>query len=120
MKRGKAICEALKDVRRKIARANGISYTPTECNHEGDCSGSCPTCEKEMRYIEHQLHLRRLAGQAIRVAGVSIGMAAIMSSCQLIAQPNGYMEPYHAPDTTKTVDTDTTVTPAADTLKAKP
>lgn len=108
MKRGKAICEALKDVRRKIARANDISYTPIECHHEGECAGTCPTCESEMRYLERQLSLRQLAGQTIRVAGVSLGMMAVLSSCH-IAQPNGYMEGERVPpESTESVGTDTT------------
>ena len=95
MKRGKAICEALKDVRRKIAQANDISYSPNECHHEGECAGTCAACEKEMRFLENQLHLRRIAGKTVRVAGVSLGMVAVLGSCHL-AQPNGYMERYPA------------------------
>ena len=38
MKNGKKICETLKRIRLDIARANGIEYTPCECNHEGDCA----------------------------------------------------------------------------------
>lgn len=91
MKRGKAICEALKDVRRKIAQANNISYSPKECHHEGECAGTCAACEKEMRFLENQLRLRRLAGKTVRVAGVSLGMVAVLGSCH-ISQPNGYME----------------------------
>ena len=30
-----------------MADANGIPYEPSECNHEGECSGTCPHCEKE-------------------------------------------------------------------------
>lgn len=121
MKRGKAICEALKDVRRKIARANSISYTPNECHHEGECAGTCPACEREMRYLERQLSLRQLAGQTIRVAGVSLGMMAVLSSCH-IAQPNGYMEGERIPhDSTESVGTDTTTTveQVAPVLKAE-
>ena len=44
-KHGKHICNALKQVRIDIARANGINYAPRECHHEGDCaiwSGKSP------------------------------------------------------------------------------
>ena len=109
MKRGKAICETLKDVRLKIAQANGISYTPKECHHEGDCAGTCNACEQEMRFLERQLSLRQRAGQAIRVAGVSLGIMAVMGSCQ-IAQPNGYMEPYPPTDSTANMPADSTAT----------
>ena len=103
MRRGKAICEALKDVRLKIAQANGISYSPKDCKHEGECSGTCAACEKEMRYLEHQLNLRRLAGKTVRVAGVSLGMVAVLGSCH-ISQPNGYMERDPYVDSTSQAD----------------
>ena len=120
MRRGKAICEALKDVRRKIAQANDISYTPNVCNHEGECAGSCAACEKEVRYLEHQLHLRRLAGQTVRVAGLSLGMVAMLSSC---FHANGYMERdpnaiEEAVESIDTMETSTEIQPA-DTLQVE-
>ena len=42
MKRGKKICNTLKEVRMQVAKANDIKYAPTECRHEGDCTGTCP------------------------------------------------------------------------------
>ncbi len=36
MKRGKKICQTLKDIRLQVARANDIPYEPTECKHKGD------------------------------------------------------------------------------------
>ena len=81
MIRGKAVCEALKDVRRKIAQANDINYSPGECHHEGECAGTCAACEKEVRFLENQLRLRRLAGKTVRVAGVSLGIVAVLGSC---------------------------------------
>jgi hypothetical protein len=45
MRRGKAVCEALKEVRRKIAQANDINYSPNECHYEGDCAGTCAACD---------------------------------------------------------------------------
>lgn len=47
MTRGKEICGILKDIRRRIAEANGIEYVAAECRYEGDCSGTCPRCEAE-------------------------------------------------------------------------
>ena len=45
MKQGKKICETLKAIRRDIAVANDIDYTPTECKHEGE--GCCKKQEGE-------------------------------------------------------------------------
>ena len=44
---GKDKCEFLREIRKNMAEANGIPYEPRECNYEGDCSGTCPFCEKE-------------------------------------------------------------------------
>ena len=77
MKRGKYVCKTLKEIRKQVADANGIDYEPTECTHEGDCAGTCPRCEQEVRYIERQLNIRRALGKAVSVAGVSVGLAAL-------------------------------------------
>lgn len=45
--KGKEKCEFLREIRKNMAEANGISYEPRECNYEGDCTGTCPFCEKE-------------------------------------------------------------------------
>ena len=55
---GKEVCLILKGIRQKIADANGISYQPKECHHEGDCAGTCPACEEEIRYLERELKAR--------------------------------------------------------------
>ena len=54
MTKGKSTCKLLKDIRQQIADANGISYQPKECHYEGDCAGTCPACEAEIRYLETQ------------------------------------------------------------------
>ena len=64
--KGKQICKALKEI-----------YTPAECNHKSDCSGTCPQCEKEMRYIEQQLLRRQTLGKAAVVAGLALGATSI-------------------------------------------
>lgn len=81
MKRGKKICDTLKEVRMQVAKANDIKYAPTECHHKGDCAGTCPKCEAEVRWLEQQLQLRRQLGKAVAVVGVSIGLAAL-TSCE--------------------------------------
>ncbi|EGC19404.1 hypothetical protein [Prevotella multiformis] len=73
MKKGKITCKILKSIRRKIADANGISYQPAECHFEGDCTGTCPACEQEIRYLEAQLKVRMSKGWNIKVAGLAAG-----------------------------------------------
>lgn len=87
MKRGKKICQTLKDIRLQVARANDIPYEPTECKHKGDCSGTCPKCEQEVRYIEQQLDKHRTLGKVVAVAGVSAGLTAL-AACNISTQKN--------------------------------
>ena len=80
MARGKQTCKILKEIRRQIAEANGIEFATSECRYKGDCLGTCPKCEAEVRYLEQQLRARTLAGKAVALAGISAGMI-LMSGC---------------------------------------
>lgn len=76
MKRGKHICNQLKAVRRRIADENGIPLEQRECTHTGDCRGTCPYCEAEMRYLEQALTHRLTVGKVATVAGMTLSLAA--------------------------------------------
>ena len=80
MARGKQTCKILKEIRRQIAEANGIELVTSECRYKGDCLGTCPKCEAEVRYLEQQLRARSLAGKAVALAGISAGMI-LLSGC---------------------------------------
>lgn len=86
MKAGKQICTTLKAIRKQIADANGIEYEPKECGFKGDCTGTCPACEQEVKYIEKQLNVRRMLGKAVTIIGVSTGIAALSSCSQKSTQ----------------------------------
>jgi len=60
MKQGKDICEKLKQIRQKVAQENGIDYTPAACENDRDCSGTCPTCEKEVEFLEEELRKKNV------------------------------------------------------------
>lgn len=78
--KGKIKCEALKKIRKDIAKANGIKLEIPECTHEGDCPGTCPRCESEVRYLERALDARRKRGLKVAVAGVSAGLVALSAT----------------------------------------
>lgn len=80
MTRGKTICGVLKTIRKQIADANDIKYEPRECHHQGDCRGTCPACEAEIRYLERELDIRRQLGKAVAIVGISAGLSAL-SGC---------------------------------------
>lgn len=80
---GKSKCKILKDIRRQIAQENDIEYITSECKFQGECSGTCPKCESELRYLENELAKRRKAGKAIAVAGIAAALVVGSSGCTL-------------------------------------
>ena len=77
MTRGKSICSVLKTIRKQVADANEIKYEPRKCHHQGECRGTCPACEAEVRYIERELDIRRQLGKAVAIVGISAGLSAL-------------------------------------------
>ena len=55
MKKGREKCEILKAIRAYVADKYGIEYTPTECNHKGECRGTCPKCDAELEELQEEL-----------------------------------------------------------------
>jgi len=86
MKRGKQTCKILKEIRRQIAEANDIEFITSECQYQGDCLGTCPKCEAEVRYLEQQLERKRRMNKAITLFGLSTSLLAVMPSTSLDAE----------------------------------
>ena len=105
MVKGKSTCKLLKDIRQQIADANGISYQPKECHHKGDCAGTCPACEEEIRYLERELKARKGNGFGMKVAGIAAGICATVMPMTAAAQA---------------VKSDSTANPPVQTTKKAP
>ena len=105
MAKGKSTCKLLKDIRQQIADANGISYQPKECHHKGDCAGTCPACEEEIRYLERELKARKGNGFGMKVAGIAAGICATVMPMSAAAQA---------------VKSDSTANPPVQTTKKAP
>ena len=105
MAKGKSTCKLLKDIRQQIADANGISYQPKECHHKGDCTGTCPACEEEIRYLERELKARKGNGFGMKVAGIAAGICATVMPMTAAAQA---------------VKSDSTANPPVQTTKKAP
>ena len=103
--KGKSTCKLLKDIRQQIADANGISYQPKECHHKGDCTGTCPACEEEIRYLERELKARKGNGFGMQVAGIAAGICATVMPMTAAAQA---------------VKSDSTANPPVQTAKKAP
>ena len=76
MKHGKQTCKILKQIRQQIAIENDILYVTSECKYKGDCAGTCPTCEAEIRYLEEQLTTRQALGKSVAVLGIALGITS--------------------------------------------
>lgn len=81
MAKGKKTCKILKDIRKQIAEENDIQLVIEECTYKGDCLGTCPKCEAEVRYLERELEKRQRLGKAAVVAGVSLVTMITAASC---------------------------------------
>ena len=81
---GKQKCRILKEIRQKIADENDIKFVTQECRHKGECTGTCPRCESELRYLEQQLKHRASLGKKIRLAALCAGMAISITGCSVI------------------------------------
>ncbi len=97
---GKEKCKALKEIRSKIAAENDIAFFVSECTHQGNCLGTCPKCEAELRYLERELSLRQNLGKAVAVLGISVGICTTLTACSpfnaiqnLIEKGNGNTDP---------------------------
>ena len=78
---GKQKCRILKEIRQRIADENDIPFVTQECRHRGECSGTCPRCESELRYLEQQLDRRAALGKRITVAALCAGIAFTGAGC---------------------------------------
>ena len=78
---GKEKCRILKEIRRRIADENDIPFVTEECTHKGNCRGTCPRCESELRYLEKQLERRTALGKTVTLAALCTGMALTASGC---------------------------------------
>ena len=105
MTKGRSTCKLLKSIRQQIADANGISYQPKECHHKGDCAGTCPACEEEIRYLEGELKARKGNGFGMKVAGIAAGICATVMPMTAAAQA---------------VKSDSTANPPVQTTKKAP
>lgn len=84
--KGKEKCKALKEIRRQIAEKNDIPYVVSQCKHQGDCLGTCPRCEAELRYLERELAIRQGLGKAAAVAGISMSVCASLTACTSVTE----------------------------------
>ena len=110
---GKSKCKVLKDIRKKIAEANDIAYVTSDCKYKGECAGTCPKCEAELRYLEEELAKRKNLGKIVAVAGIAATLVVASAGCdvkfpnQTAGAPLSQETTFQTqPDTTQPFDTE--------------
>ena len=81
---GKEKCKYLREIRKKIALENDIRLVTDECSFKGECKGTCPKCEAEVRYLENELERKRKIGKIVTIAGLSLAgitSGTLLASC---------------------------------------
>ncbi len=78
---GKEKCRILKQIRAEIAKQNDIAWVVEECSHKGNCRGTCPKCEAEVRQLEKALERRAALGKTVAVVGISAGLSLSVTGC---------------------------------------
>ena len=101
MAKGKQTCKILKEIRKQIAAENDIEFVTSECTYKGDCKGTCPKCEAEVRYLERELEKRQRMGKAAVFAGMSLGTLFAATSCNHPVPEPLAGEVMHTPDSTE-------------------
>jgi len=107
MKRGKQVCRILKDIRKQIADANDIEFVTADCQYKGDCLGTCPKCEAEVRYLEQQLSEKRALGKTVSLLGISLGLSILpamaseskINELQVVEKPDTLVNTVQVADT---------------------
>lgn len=115
MNNGKNICKYLKEVRKNIANENNIPLEQEECTFEGECNGTCPHCEAEVKYIEQELSKKgkmNILGKAATIAGITLSVAACNSG--------GHQLMGDVPVRGKMADPDTILQTSIDTVSESP
>ena len=95
---GKKKCKILKQIRQEIAKANDIEFVTSECKHKGNCEGTCPKCEEELRYLESELQQRRNAGKKVSVASILAGAILTALPGCMLPKSNGGAVPKNPQD----------------------
>ena len=115
---GKERCKILKELRQQIAQSNDIELAIEECQYQGECAGTCPRCEAEVRYLEQELAKRQKLGRAVVIAGIAATVAFSAAGCDSIFGVQGGIPGVPVSTTVRTSDEQ--FTPTAPDQSAEP
>ena len=91
MNNGKEKCEILKRIRKEVAERYRLDYSPSECTHKGDCSGTCPKCDSELQELQRQLDARGI--KDIELSDVQPRMMQEGDDAEMLEELEGLPDP---------------------------
>ncbi len=96
---GKQKCKILREIRKEIAKENDIDLITKDCPFQGDCSGTCPKCEAEVKYLEKELEKRKNLGKIIKTSAAMSLLILPLTGCnQDPAELGGVAQPMYTED----------------------
>lgn len=85
---GKEKCRLLKQIRKEIAETNGIVYLTSECSFDGECEGTCPKCDAEIRYLDSEIQRLAQEGKSISLSGLTLCAIDSITNCAKVEVPD--------------------------------
>ncbi len=83
---GKDKCKMLREIRRQIAEENDINMVVEECKFQGDCKGTCPKCEAELRELERQVRNKKIGiGVAIATGAIATTVSGAVVGANIVS-----------------------------------
>lgn len=108
-------CRELKSIRKQMADNLGVELNQTECTYEGECSGTCPKCQKEEKTLNRVLLSGAVAATIIALSGCTPDLSGDVPM-EVSPTPTVVVEPLggdvSAPETTDICTTDKNPTDA--------
>ena len=113
MYKGKSTCRELKRIRKMIAEQNNIPLEDSECHYEGDCAGTCPKCDAEVRFLENTLRKSKQLGKVVTLSGAALAFSACGNHTPVEMPFDDTVDSADVMMQNDSVDTDTVKTEAA-------
>ncbi len=113
MYKGKSTCRELKRIRKMIAEQNNIPLEDSECHYEGDCAGTCPKCDAEVRFLENALRKSKQLGKVVTLSGAALAFSACGNHTPVEMPFDDTVDSADVMMQNDSVDTDTVKTEAA-------
>lgn len=77
---GKEKCNYLKQLRNSIAKKNNIEYVSEECRFKGNCKGTCPKCEAELKELTKKINDKKKIILGLGIGAATLGLVGCVNT----------------------------------------